>query len=68
MGTVSINYKWSSFYKGVTEMADVGINPFGEHDKADEQPDKGETITFTPGGVTERPTWGPEREQETLFG
>ena len=29
-------------------MADVDIDPFGEHEKTDKQPDTGETIHFTP--------------------
>ena len=49
-------------------MADVDINPFGEHDKTDSHPDDtGETIPLppvNPGGST----WEPEREQETSFG
>ena len=45
----------------------MDIDPFGEHDKMDAQPDTGETIPFTPGGVIEgRSTWEPE--QETSFG
>ena len=49
-------------------MAD--IDPFGERDKTDAQPDEtGKTIPFTPGGVIEGgPTWEPESEQETSFG
>ena len=47
-------------------MADIDIDPFGEHDKTDEQPDTGETISFTPLVVTKMPSW--ELEQETLFG
>ena len=51
-------------------MADVEINPFGEHDRTDET--EGESIPLIPGrgGV---PTWSPrpgqstEREQETSF-
>ena len=49
-------------------MTDVDINPFGDHDKRDEQPDTFKTIPFTQGGMTERPAWGPERKQETSFG
>ena len=33
-------------------MADIDINPFGDHDKMDAQPDEtGETIPVIPGGV-----------------
>ena len=46
-------------------MADVHIDPFGEHDKTDSHPDEGETIPLNPGGGS---TWEPEHEQETLFG
>ena len=34
-------------------MADVDIDPFGGHDKREEQPDTGKTIPFTPRGVIE---------------
>ena len=47
-------------------MADIDIDPFGEHDRADET--MGESIPLppvTPGG---RSTWEPEREQETFSG
>ena len=51
-------------------MANVDIDPFGEHDKMDAQPDKtSETIPFTPGRVIEGgSTWEPEHEQGTSFG
>ena len=48
-------------------MADIDIDPFGEHNKTDSHPD-GETIPLPliiPGGGF---TWEPEREQEMLFG
>ena len=51
------------------KMSDVDIDPFGDHDKTNMQPDEpmGETIPFTLGGVIERgSTWEPE--QETSFG
>ena len=45
-------------------MADVDIDPFGEHDRSDEPMD--EHISLTPVGGS---TWEPERsEQETSFG
>ena len=48
-------------------MADLDINPFGEHDRTESRPD--ENIPFLPvtpvGGGS---TWEPEREQETSFG
>ena len=48
-------------------MADVDINPFGEHESRTEEPtDKNISLTpVTPG----RSTWEPDRkEQETSFG
>ena len=37
------------------KIPDVDINPFGNHDKPDDHPDKptGKTIPFNPGGVIE---------------
>ena len=51
-------------------MADVDIDPFGEHGRTESRTDEtGENIPLdpvTPGGES---TWKPERaEQETLFG
>ena len=50
-------------------MADVDIDPFGEHkSRADDNTETGENIPFTPVGGG-RSTWEPERgEQETSFG
>ena len=46
-------------------MADVDIDPFGEHDKIDSHPDEtNKTISLTPRGSS----WEPECEQETSFG
>ena len=45
-------------------MADVDIDPFGDHDKTDEP--TGENIPLTPGGGGGS-IWEPEREQETSF-
>ena len=49
-------------------MADVDIDPFGEHDRTESRPEEptGENIPLTPVGG--RSTWEPECEQETLFG
>ena len=49
-------------------MADVDINPFGEHEsRTDDNTETGENIPFTPVGGGS--TWEPERcEQETSFG
>ena len=44
-------------------MADVNIDPFGDHDKTPGEP-MGENIPLTPVGGS---TWEPEREQETSF-
>ena len=46
-------------------MADVDINPFGEHELRTEEPTS-EDISLIPGerGV---PTWDPGHEQETSF-
>ena len=54
------------------KMADVDIDPFGEHDRTEEPND--ENIPLTPVGPGGAPldgggsTWEPEREQETSFG
>ena len=47
------------------KMADVDINPFGDNDKTDAQPDEtSKTIYLNPGGVVvgEGATWVPEPE------
>ena len=50
-------------------MADIDINPSGDHGKMDALLDEtGETIPLTPGRFMERSTWEPEREQEASFG
>ena len=45
-------------------MADIDIDPFGDHESRPEEP-MGESIPLTPVGGS---TWEPEREQETSFG
>ena len=48
-------------------MADVDIDPFGEHDRTESRTDEtGENIFHTPvgGGGS---TWEPTHEQETSF-
>ena len=46
-------------------MADINIDPFGEHEsRTDEM--GAESISLTPVGGGS--TWEPEREQETSFG
>ena len=46
-------------------MADVDIDPFGEHETRPKEP-TGENIPLTPVGGGS--TWEPEHEQETSFG
>ena len=47
-------------------MADIDIDPFGEHDRTESRADQtGENIPLTPVG---RSTWEPTHEQETSFG
>ena len=49
-------------------MADVDIDPFGDHDKPEDCLDKtDENISLTPGGAMGGSTWEPECEQETSF-
>ena len=48
-------------------MADIDIDPFGEHDKAEEPTDENiplDPVTPVGGGST----WKPTHEQETSFG
>ena len=46
-------------------MADIDIDPFGEHESRSDEP-TGESIPLTLVGG--RSTWEPENEQETSFG
>ena len=49
------------------KMADVDIDSFGDHNKTDAHPDRGETIPFTLEEMIEGgSTWEPE--QETSLG
>ena len=50
------------------KMADVDIDPFGEHDRTESRTEEpmDECIPLIP--VGEGSTWEPEREQETSFG
>ena len=48
-------------------MADIDIDPFGEHDRTETRPDENiplPQVTPVGGGST----WEPERERETSFG
>ena len=46
-------------------MADIDIDPFGEHDRTESRTDEtGENISLTPVGGS---TWEPTREQEKSF-
>ena len=47
------------------KMADIDIDPFGEHESRPEEPTD-ENIPLTP--VGEGSNWEPTREQETSFG
>ena len=50
------------------KMVSFDIDPFGDHDKRDTQPDEtSKTIPLHPGGVVvgRGATWEPECEQET---
>ena len=47
-------------------MADIDIDPFGEHDKTEEPTD--ENIPLDPVTPAGGSTWESEREQETSFG
>ena len=51
-------------------MADVDIDPFGEHEsRTDDHTETGENISFTPVGGGRLSTWEPvQGEQETSFG
>ena len=46
-------------------MADVDINPFGEHESRPDEPTDESIPLNSVGGVS---IWEPEREQETSFG
>ena len=50
-------------------MADIDIDPFGEHEsRTDDNTETGKNIPFTPVGGGRSSTWEPERgEQETSF-
>ena len=48
-------------------MADIDIDPFGEHESRTEEP-ADENIPLDPVTSGKSSTWEPEREQETSFG
>ena len=48
-------------------MADIDINPFGEHKSRPEEP-MGESIPLPPVTPVGRSAWEPEHEQKTSFG
>ena len=62
LGEVDTHCNSSSFLKGVMKMAGGDINPFGEHDKTDAQPDTNETIPSVLDGVIGVPSWEPDCE------
>ena len=47
-------------------MADIDIDPFGEHESRTEEP-TGEDVPLIPGEEVV-PTWDPGHEQKTSFG
>ena len=48
------------------KMADIDIDPFGEHHRTEEPTDKNIPLSLVgPGGLS---TWKPECERETSFG
>ena len=50
------------------KMADVDIDPFGEHElRPDDHTDTSENISLIPGGPEGGSTWEPAYEQETSF-
>ena len=51
-------------------MADIDIDPFGNHNKTNNHPDEptGENIPLSPGGLGGGSTWELEPEKETSFG
>ena len=68
LGEFDIYYSSSSFLGSYEKMADLDIDPFGDHDKMDTHPDEtGETIPLTPRGLMGGSSWKPEHEQETSF-
>ena len=48
-------------------MADIDIDPFGEHESRPEEPTD-ECIPLSPVTPGRSSTWEPEHEQETSFG
>ena len=68
LGELDICYNLSSFLKDIMKMADIDIDPFGNH-KMDTQSNEltDKNIPLTPGGVIGLGAiWEPE--QETSFG
>ena len=49
-------------------MADIDINPFGDHDKTDSHPDEGENIPLPLVNPVGGSRWEPDLEQKTSFG
>ena len=48
LGELDICYSLSSFYQADQKMTDFDVDPFGEHNKMDTQPDEtGESIPLT---------------------
>ena len=62
LGELGTCYNSSSFWRQ-KKMANIDIDPFGNHNNSDAQPDEptGKTILLIPGGVGGS-TWEPECE------
>ena len=43
-------------------MADIDIDPFGDHDKTDSHPDESENIPLPPVNPGGGSTWEPDQE------
>ena len=50
------------------KMADIDIDPFGEHNKTEEPSDENIPLDLVTSGRRGVQTWEPTREQETSFG
>ena len=52
---------WVRYYE---KIADVYIDPFGDHDKTDSHPGEGENISLSSGGGGS--SWEPEPERNII--
>ena len=67
LGDLDIYYSLSSFLGSHEKMADVNIDPFGEHDKTDSHPDTVENIPLTSGGAMEEPLGARARTKNIIW-